>query len=166
MLPKLSLIIKLSYITLKIKGKGRKEIIIGFFYSIDYRPDNVYINNEKQKINVNYYTFSEIENIEKLEWNNNINNFYSMFQGCSEIYDIDFSNFTPSKAIDMQRTFEGCSGLTSIDLSNFDTSEVTDMGWKFYGCKNLEYINLKNFKEDKLRNTISLFDYVPNNIVV
>ena len=106
LLPKSNLIeFKSSYITLKIKRKGYKNIFNIFFYGTDNRPNIMYINEKKQKFIQNYYIFSEKENVVKLEWNNNIDNFRQMLKDYSEIYEIDFSNFTPSKVIDMSSMF-------------------------------------------------------------
>jgi len=45
--------------------------------------------------------------------------------------------------------FDGCSNLTNINLSSFDTKNVTNMGSIFSGCSNLTNINLSSFNTKK-----------------
>ena len=44
-----------------------------------------------------------------------------MFFQCSDITEIDLSNFNTSKVNNMIGMFNGCSSLTSLNLSYFDT---------------------------------------------
>ena len=50
-----------------------------------------------------------------------------MFNGCSNISEIDFSNFDTMNVSNMSYMFNGCSSLTSLNLSNLNTSKVKDM---------------------------------------
>ena len=50
-----------------------------------------------------------------------------MFDGCSDISEIDLSNFDSSEITDMNNMFYKCSSLTSINLTGFITSQVTAM---------------------------------------
>lgn len=60
--------------------------------------------------------------------------FYSM----SNLVGIDnLDLLDTSKTINMSYMFDGCTNLTQLDLSNFDTSNVTDMSYMFNGCSNL-----------------------------
>ena len=190
-------IIKLkSYeIELKIRGKGQNNIFNPNFNST-YFPKKVFINQDL--INeINYtYNFTENVNSVKLIWDDKIKSCNSMFYGCNDIYEFDFSNFDTSEVTNMFRMFCDCNSLISLDLSNFITSQVKimwdmfsgclslislnlsnfitthveDMEYMFKNCKKLEYINLQNFDEIKLINSTSyygnMFDNVPENVVV
>ena len=128
----------LSKITLKIKGKGIKNIF-GFespFYCFkkDYFPNEVYINGELQNEVKYSYNFNQTDNFVDLIWNNNINSSYYMFWGCSNIIEFDFSNFDTSKISSMNSMFSGCSLLTSLNLSNFNTLSTQIMSNMFSGC--------------------------------
>ena len=71
-----------------------------------------------------------------------------MFNGCSNITEIDFSNFDSSEVTLMNSIFKDCSSLTSLDLSNFDISNVGCIEYIFYGCSKLEYINREKFSNN------------------
>ena len=189
-----------SKITLKIKGIGYKYVL-GVYnedpsdsgsFQKEYYPNLININGNKQN-NITYkYYFNQEDNFVELIWNNNINNCKNMFRDCSDIIEMDLSDFDTSevttmhwmfyrcsslislnlsnfntfKVQSMWSMFSYCSSLTSLNLSNFDTSQVTEMCWMFQDCYNLEYINLKNFEENKLSDNKFMFDNVPVNIVV
>ena len=143
-----------SNITIKIKGVGN-NYVLGYHdkknkFSRQYFPDEIYINEIKQDtINYRYY-FNETNNIVTLKWYNNINNSQNMFRECSNITEIDFSNFDSSEVLDMSIMFYNCSSLTFLNLYNFDTSQVTLMSSMFEGCSSLTSLNLSNFKTSKV----------------
>ena len=182
-------------VTLKIKGIGTKKIFssISIFQS-KYHPDEVYINGYKQD-NVKYsYELNQTDNFIGLSWNKLIDDTEYMFYGCSDIIEIDLSNFNTSIVKYMNSMFRGCSSLISLNLSNFVTSKVTNMNWMFRecssltslnlsnfdtselkimnnmfrDCKNLEYINMINFKDSSLESGwySDIFKNVPVNIVI
>ena len=165
---KLSFIkMKFSNITLKIKGIGNKNILdsVGNFHK-DYFPNIIYINGVLQNEVTYSYYFNQTDNLVKLVWYNNINFTEYMFSKCSDIYEIDFSNFDTSEVTNMNQMFFKCSSLSSLNLSNFDTSLVTHMKNMFENCVNLEYINLKNFKDTNLKKYNNIFSNVPENVAV
>ena len=163
-------------ITLKINGTGIKNILSDHkeFKTNDY-PDMVYINGEIQST-VNYsYFFNLTENNVELIWNNYITQTLYMFHRCSDIIEIDLSNFNTSFVTDMKymfaycyslasinltnfntssaiyinSMFRDCSSLTSLDLSYFDTSKVSWMDHLVYNCKSLTSINITHFNTSK-----------------
>ena len=184
-----------SSIILKIKGKGNKNIFSSDFGK-SFHPNQVYINENLQNNITFSYNFNETDNLVKLVWNNNIKSCYSMFYGCKDIYEFDFSNFDTSEVTSMYYMFNGCSlltslnlsnfittkvtvfwsmfyncsSLTSLDLSNFVTKQVKDMEYMFYYCNDLEYINLKNFDESNIIRSFgfygNMFDGIPENVAV
>ena len=114
--------------------------------------------------------FNECRSLTSIDLSNfdtsNVSQMWGMFQNCISLTSLDLSNLIARKVTYMWAMFAGCKLLTSLDLYNFDTSLVTDMGELFNDCVNLEYINLYNFKETKLSSRYSMFDSVPNNVVV
>jgi len=145
---KFSLIEFNSYnITLKIKGIGTKKI---FSQITEYYPDEVYINGDKQNGNTTHsYNLNQTDNVIRLIWYNLISSCDCMFYECSNITEIDFSNFNTSNVDNMNYMFYGCSSLISLNLSNFDTSNVDNMNYMFYGCSSLTSLNLSNFDTSK-----------------
>jgi len=135
-----------SFIILKIKQKGNMKV----YYSGGCTPsppfpNEVYINDVKQNQIQSYYYFNDTKNIIKLLWKDSIEFAACMFLYCSNITEINLSNFDTSKITNMVYMFEGCSLLTSLDLSNFDTSSNSEnFRGMFGGCSSLKYINLKN----------------------
>ena len=67
-------------------------------------------------------------------------NSQAMFEGCSSLTSIDFSNFTTVKTTTMQQMFNGCSSLTSLDISGFTTTNVYNMSSMFSECSHLAHI--------------------------
>ena len=133
-----------SNITLKIKGKGNRNV-----YSPDYKeylyPDMIYINSHLQDM-VNYsYYFEDEENFVELVWNIPTNGSGNLFKNCYDITEIDFSNFDSSLFVSMSGMFDDCNSLTSLNLSNFDTSQVTNMQNMFYSCLSLTTLDLSSF---------------------
>ena len=128
-------------VILKIKGTGLKKVFNGVTKSY---PNKILINEEEQNsISTNYDFPSSLndQNIVKLIWNNIVDDCYNMFYGCSDITEIDFSNFETSEVTYMNSMFRYCSSLTSLDLSHFNISLVWCIEYMFYGCSKLEYIN-------------------------
>lgn len=80
-----------------------------------------------------------------------------MFEDCSNLTEIDLSQFDTSNVWQMYAMFAGCSSLKTLDLSNFDTSSVTHMGALFNGCSSLEQIDLSNFKTENVLYMTQMF---------
>ena len=84
-----------SKITLKIKGTGYKKILGAgrYNFNITNYPNEVKIN-EKEEIIVNHtYYLDRDHNTIELIWDNEIDNCLYMFYECSDIDEIDLSNF-------------------------------------------------------------------------
>lgn len=64
----------------------------------------------------------------------------SAFQGCSNLFTIDFPEASNLKIIG-RYAFSGCSGLQALDLSG-NTSLMEIESSAFYNCKNLKNVNL------------------------
>ena len=131
---------KSSYIMIKVNKTGNIRIL----NDITTLPDEIYINGENQsQIQFTYEIDSFNTNI-KLVWNNPLEETYNMFGDCSNITEIDLSNFDTSENDHMRSMFSGCSSLVSLDMSNTDTTAVNAASDIFSGCSNLEYIFVDN----------------------
>jgi surface protein len=88
--------------------------------------------------------FKGCSNIIEIDFSNfissNIQNIDNMFDGCTSLKNINFGNFETSQVINMRYVFKDCSSLESLDLLSFDTSKVTDFHYMFYGCSSLKYL--------------------------
>ena len=151
-----------SKITLKIKGKGDKNIFgitkyeFGTFSESNY-PKEVKINGNKQNHTDFKWNFDQNENFVELIWDTNIKDCRYMFYNCFNIIDINFDNFDTSEVTDMTYMFYHCSSLTSLDLSNFNTSEVTDMSDMFTLCSSLASLNLSSFDTSLVKDMSFMF---------
>ena len=74
-----------------------------------------------------------------------------MFAGCSNLEKIYFGNIKTNLVENMESLFKNCTKLTSIDLSNFETVSVTNMANMFSDCQNVKHINISvQFKTSKV----------------
>ena len=69
----------------------------------------------------------------------------SMFDGCSNLINLNVTSFITSNVRNMSYMFNGCSKLENIDLSSFNTVNVVDMTGMFKGCAKLERLDLSGF---------------------
>ena len=51
----------------------------------------------------------------------------------------------------MSRMFSKCSNLINLDISNFNTNKVEDMQSMFNNCSNLTNLNISNFITEMLK---------------
>lgn len=78
---------------------------------------------------------------------------WNLFDGCTELTDVDWNGLDTSQVESMGSLFYGCTSLRSVDLSELNTSNVTNMGGMFWGCGNLQSVtfgegfNTSNVKE-------------------
>ena len=81
----------------------------------------------------------------------------SLFNGNTQIQDVDMSNFDTSTVTNMGYLFNGCTFLNSVNLSGFDTSKVTNMMCMFYDCGLLTELDLSSFNTSNVTNMNSIF---------
>ena len=91
---------------------------------------------------------------------------FYVFSGTSlleETQNLDTSNLTT-----MSRMFEQCSNLTEVDVSQFNTSNVTNMFYTFFRCEKLTYLDLSHWDTSKVTNFDSFLDrcYLLENVDV
>ena len=150
-----------SEIKILIKEKGYSDVFCSRTCDFEpkYYPDEIYINGIKQDyINSSYY-FNETNNIIKLIWNKTLENSKFMFYNCSNITEIDLSNFDSSLANDMRYMFKNCTSLISINLTNFNTSNAQIMLDMFSYCSSLTSLNLSSFNTSKVKSMVRMFSY-------
>ena len=155
-----------SYITLKIKGKG----IQSFFNSGTNNnycsgiipPDEILINNKKQKYVHYEYDFEQEENEVKLVWYNHINTLQCFFYNCSNITFVDFSHFYSNNVNSIASLFDHCKSLIYVNFTNFDTSNCKYMKWMFSGCTSLISLDLSNFNTKRVENVNGMFNLCKN----
>ena len=144
-----------SNITLRVNKSGNIKILGNEFPSM---PDIIYINGISQNGTVNTsYKLNETENYITLIWNTNLKTTFNMFEGCSDIIEINLSNFNSSQVTDMSSMFKGCTSLVSLDFTGYNTEHVTNMESMFRDCSSLVYLNLSNFITSSVNNMRQMF---------
>ena len=137
---RLKVLNKFVRMELVIKGSGEKQILSNDFELPPY-PIIFKVNDEDDNITdyYNYYTDNlteEINNI-TLQWNDSIVNFSNMFNGISDILQINITIVDVSNLINMNKMFYECISLESIELNLKNISSSINMSFMFYNCKNL-----------------------------
>jgi len=84
-----------------------------------------------------------------------------MFQGLTNITELDLSDFITSNVTNMEYMF-GYIGVTSLDLSTFDTSNVTKMNEMFFNSANLQELNVSSFDVSNVTTMVGMFDNCPS----
>ena len=181
-------------ITLKVNGTGIKNILSDSSFYTYPCPTYLYLNGDLIQDNTDCrnINITELDSIIKLIWNNNISTTNGMFYNCTEITEIDMTNFDTSSVTDMNEMFSMCSSLKSLKVSNLNTESVISfenmfcnctslkslnlesftnpsaisLYRMFYNCENLEYINIKNFEEKENLNIDEMFYNISQNAVI
>ena len=106
-----------------------------------------------------FYNCTSLETILGLEYLNtaNITDMSSMFEACSALKSLDFTNFDTKNVSNMYFMFNNCPNLTSLDLTNFNTKNVSNMNGMFCDCSNLTSLDLTNFNTAKVTNMGNMF---------
>ena len=158
------------YITFKIKPNSSIKL-----FNINYQditlPSIIEINGANYtNISFNHIIISnsEEEQVVKLIWENGnepkSTNY--LFQGCSNITEIDLSNFNTSNIELTGSLFSDCKALISLDISNFNTSKVINMDYMFSNCQSLVSLNLSNFDTSKVNSMSHIFNHCINLIIL
>ena len=149
---------KFSKILLKLNGIGQKKILNPSFKNFD-KLKEVYINGISQIIKDYNYFFNETNNLIELIFEDYVTNCGNIFTGCSDVTEIDLSNFDSSRVTNMFSMFSCCTSLVSINFTNFITSQVEQMDYMFFECSSLISLNLSSFDTSKVTDMNSMFSY-------
>ena len=151
---------KENFITLKINKAGEKIYVYSETSLIDCgneprapTPKEVYINNVKQSIKA-YHNFNQTNNIVKLVYPvySALFTGFCMFSHCSNITEIDLSNFDTYLMTQWKNMFFNCKSLVSLSLAKLN---VYNLNSEIYlnnflvGCNSLKYLNLEGSYIDK-----------------
>ena len=126
-----------------------------------YKPCQLYINNNSQTEIKNGYSFNNINsiNVIRIFWDKRINTIVSMFSNCNKIIEIELSKFDASEVTSIDSMFLGCSSLSYINFSYFNTSNVNMMNSVFYYCSSLITLDLSNFDVSEVSQIGNMFSY-------
>ena len=144
-------------INMIVKGAGNQKIFYSRFSGKE--PNEVFANGEYANYSSKtVYYLTNYENHILMKWDESLNSYRSMFQGLSNITQINITFYKNSLIIDdMGSMFYSCSSLESIYFNNIDTSKIKSMSNMFYGCHSLTYIDLSAFNTSKVESMNSMF---------
>ena len=166
-------------IIIKVKGTGPRKFIqktgnIEKICSSDNATiqnnlitfnNNNDINEIKIEINLKDFSFDQIflecSDVTEIDLSNfntsSIKKMNGMFQGCTSLTSINFNNFDTSNIESMENMFSGCSNLISLNLSSFNLTNTTRLDGMFKGCSQLNYLDISNFNALKIRSIENMF---------
>lgn len=81
----------------------------------------------------------------------------SMFKNCSALPALSISGLNTSKAVKMDSMFEGCSALRELTVSGIDTASATNMQAMFADCAALKKLNLTGIATPAVTNMQGMF---------
>ena len=146
-----------SYIILKTNITGNVKILNDNYFNSQIKPSKIWINDKNKSEILNEYCLDESNTIIKMYFDDDPITASNMFRDCSNLTEIDLSNFDTSKITNMNSMFQGCTSLHSINLSNIDTSSVGNMVNMFNECSFLISLDLSSFNTSKVQNFNSMF---------
>ena len=151
---RLKIIVSQNEIIIRIKGTENQPFINSTFTPI---PQVSYYKNSEYFIatpSTNIIFISGVDTDENeltLMWDSEINNCSNMFEGLTNIIEVDLSCFYPSKCKYMDNMFKNNINLKSIEFGNFDTSACENMKNIFYNCSLLESLDFSKFNTSSLK---------------
>ena len=135
-----------------------KIIILGIILIQKYIGYNIDSKNNESSINKLFtYNFKQLGEINiTFIFKNEIKNLSKLFNMCSNLIDINLSNFKMENVTDTSFMFNKCEMLEKINLSNLNT-QVTITTNMFFECKKLKNINLNNFTKQTVKECGHMF---------
>ena len=138
-----------SSVHLKVNPGNPVQILYQIFYN-KFPPNEIIINGNVRTDKQYSYQITNTDSNVTISWNNKLNSTYQMFEGCTDIIEIDFSDFDSSQVTQMNEMFVNCMSLRSINFGNFKTSKVKIMDNMFVLCSALISLDLSSFDTSKV----------------
>lgn len=87
----------------------------------------------------------------------------NMFYGCSNLLNLNLSNFVNVKCTQTNTMFYNCGKLKSIDLRNFTSINGMEVDSMFANCNALMHLDIRSFDfTNNLTYSFSMFNNIPN----
>ena len=133
----------------------------GYQYTINETEVNgvytVELFSDSDFTNCSFNGKTSLLTVEYLKVTSNVTTMYAMFQKCSQLTQLDVSNWNTIQVTNMGTMFRDCSSLTQLDLSNLDTNKVTVMSNMFYNCTQLTQLDVSNWNTSNVTNMSNMF---------
>ena len=145
---------KNSEIKMIIQGEGEINILNNTF---NYDPSDVLVNGEsKSECKITCEFVDDLNNV-TIKFDSKITSCEYMFDGMTNIIEIDLSNFDASNVINMNGMFKDCINLKKITFGDINTSLVENMDELFLRCKSLITIDRLDFDTISVKTMIRMF---------
>ncbi|MCL2838140.1 MAG: BspA family leucine-rich repeat surface protein [Oscillospiraceae bacterium] len=117
------------------------------------------IDAEESSLNFLFFFFSNMTNIEGLDYINtrNMQTMIGLFELASSLTSLDLSSWDTSNVTDMSRIFSGTHSLTDLNISGWDTSNMKNMSSMFGGTQSLTSLDLSHFDTSNVTSMGSMF---------
>ena len=112
-------------------------------------------------MNSMFYECTNLTNLNVSNWDtSNVTDMSWMLCNCGNLTSIDVSNWNTSNVTNMNHMFFSnymVESLVELNVSDWDTSNVTDMGYMFYGRSKLVELNVSNWDTSNVADMSSMF---------
>ena len=110
-----------------------------------------------------FYYCSNLTNLDVSNFDtSNVTDMSYMFYNCKSLANLDVDVFYTNNVKNMSNLFYGCSGLTNLNVSEFNTVNTTNMSGMFYGCSGLTELKINNFNTSNTTDMSKMFWYCKN----
>ena len=108
-----------------------------------------------------FYTFYNDINLKEIKFPSSlkVNNLHHTFSDCQNLEKLDLSNWDVSLVDNMAGTFANCYKLSELNLSGWDTSNATDMSFMFRYNQNLTRLDISSFNTSNVTTMERMFGY-------
>lgn len=108
-----------------------------------------------------FYTFYNDINLKEIKFHSSlkVNNLQHTFSNCQNLEKLDLSNWDVSLADKFSNAFANCYKLSELNLSGWDTSNATDMSFMFRYNQNLTQLDISSFNTSNVTTMERMFGY-------
>ena len=134
----------------------------GYQYTVNETESNgiytVEISSDSDFASCTFSGKTELLTVDYLKVTDKVTTMGSMFYNCSNLTQLDLSNFNTSNVTNMENLFRGCSKLTQLDVSNWDTSKAQYMHHMFNSCSQLTQLDVSNWDTSQVKHMYNMFN--------
>ena len=147
-----------NQITLKFKADQESDFNI---LNVDFYkdPSEVIINSVSKPTCKKSCAFSRGYSTVIIKFNSQLNSCFNMFNGITQIIEVDLSQFDASKVITMENMFMDCQNLEKVTFGSVVTSSVQNMNLLFLRCYKLSSIDLPNLVTSAVTTMRDMFSH-------
>lgn len=107
-----------------------------------------------------FYGCTNVQELNVSNWKvNNLTILSNTFSGCSSITKLDVSKWVTTNFTNLSGTFQGCSNLTELDVSKWVTNNVTSFSYTFSTLSNITALDLTNWSFENATTIAGMFSF-------